>query len=384
MIVRTERERDAGIERRLGWLFALGGCIVILDQTIFKLHELALWAPWWNAAALVLIAGIVVLAAGGLFLPPSVLRVLWWSLPILYVVLQLLWAFAFRGPDLTDAVPWTWTVEPPVVTLLLLVLRPAAAIGASLGISLAPMIAGLAFLGEVPHAVLRETPIQLANVVYVAIFLGVYLQLRMLRAQELEVRGQREQQTRAAALAAEHARVSRVVHDEVLSALAAAIQTEGSPPMVLKRAAAGALAALDESIDHTSVQSGALSVQDAMDEIVAVLRAIDGDFALRVDLSSGSMPRDVTRAASLAAAEALRNSLRHAGPGARREVRLELSDHRMRVTIFDDGVGFDTGYAREGMGIPESIERRMLEVGGSAVIRSHRGAGTEVRLSWSA
>lgn len=383
MKLRSEAEQEAGIKHWLGWLFGIGGCIVVLDQALYSLNELSLWHAWWNAGTFIVVAGIVTLAVGGLLLPLPVLRMLWLGVPILYAALQCLWVPGARDPGRMETVPWIWALEPPVVTMLLLSLRPIAVICASLLISLLPAVSSLVLLGTVPHSVVRETPIQLANVVYVAIFIGVYAQLRRLRAQESKARDQQRREARAAALAVEHARVSRVVHDEMLSAMAAAIQTEGSPPMLMKRAASGALAALDSAIGGAQApRTRSETVQQAFEAMVADLRAVDHRFMLDAALAPGSIRSDAARAATLAAAEALRNSMRHAGEHATRRVRIDLSDDRLRITVSDDGVGFDPEARRDGLGIPESIERRMLEAGGSTSIRSRPDRGTEVTISW--
>jgi len=255
-----KRNADASqgptIERWIAWLFAIGGLIVILDQVVFSLGELPLWHTWWNVGAGLTVAGILTLAVGGLILPLPALRGLWIGIPVLYIALQWTWVWGAREPRQTGIGPWIWGLEPAVLTLLLLSLRPITVLGASLLVSLLPAASSFVWLGAVPYAVLRETPIQLANVVYVAIFAGVYAQLLRLRAQESAAREEERREARAAAMAAEHARVSRVVHEEVLSAVAAAIHTEGVPPTVLKRAASGALAVLDKESDGRDTRGG--------------------------------------------------------------------------------------------------------------------------------
>lgn len=383
MTTRFELEQNLKVERRLSLLFAVGACIVILDQTIFKLDELALWSSWWNVGAGLIVAGFFTLALGSLHLPSTVLKPIWLLVPLLYAALQFFWVFAALDPAEIQSPPWILTLAPPVVTLLVLVARPIAVVFVSLLIFLLPAISSLLFLGQIPPVVLRETPIQLTNVVYVVIFLGIYAQLKRLRLQEKELRDQQLWQARAAAMAGEHVRVSRIVHDEVLSALAAAIQTEGAPPMVLKRATSSALTALDQSIDTASPsQLQSQSIPLAFDELISALRAIDEGFVLNADLGAGRIQADALNAATLAAAEALRNSKRHAGDWAVRKVDVQLRENSVRISVSDNGVGFDTARAYDGLGIPQSVRQRMREVGGAATISSDPGHGTEVIVSW--
>lgn len=322
------------------------------------------------------------LAVGGLVLPARVLEALWWILPILYAALQATWMFGYRGDDPGDAVPWLWTVEPPMITMLLLIVRPTTAVVASLVISSTPALSSLIVLGTIPPAVLRETPNQLGNVLYVVIFIGVHLQLTRLRTVENEAHDQRRRQIRAAALAEQHARTSRVVHDEVLSVLTTAMHTDGPPPPVLRGAAGRAVAALDESVGAQTTRTDLIPVGEAVGVIAGNLRLIDDDVALETRVDDGVIRRDVAEATALAAGEALRNSLRHAGDRASRRVRLAVSPEHLRVTVEDDGIGFAPEDVDYGMGIPESIERRMSELGGSALLRSRPGHGTEVALTW--
>lgn len=370
------------IDRPVGWLIALGGCIVILDQTVFRLSELGSWASWWNGGAFAVVFGIVVLAVAGLVLPTRVLVVAWWTLPILYASLQATWVFGYQGSDLDTAVPWLWTVEPFIVTTVLLVVRPVMAMTASLFISSIPALSSLVIMGSILPAIARETPNQLGNIVYVVIFVGVCLRLRGLRTLEREVHSQQRRQIRAAALAQQHAKLSLFVHDEVLSVLSAAMQTTGPPPEVLRRAAGRATLALDRSAQGDEATGEAIHVREAAAIIGGNLREIDDEVAMETYLSGGMLGRDVVTAISLAAAEALRNSKRHAGEHAVRRVRLALSAERVRVVVNDDGVGFEPATPPSRLGITESIHRRMAELGGSSTVRSQPGRGTEVTLSW--
>jgi hypothetical protein len=88
----------------------------------------------------------------------------------------------------------------------------------------------------------------------------------------------------------------------------------------------------------------------------------------------------VVRGISLAAGEALRNSVRHAGAAASRRVRITLADEQIRVSVSDDGVGFVRDPASPRLGIKGSIVDRMEELGGSATIDSAPNRGTEVIL----
>jgi signal transduction histidine kinase len=89
------------------------------------------------------------------------------------------------------------------------------------------------------------------------------------------------------------------------------------------------------------------------------------------------LEREVFRIAQ----EALQNALRHAD-AARLEVDLEAVDGRLRLTVRDDGVGFDpqaSGIRSRRLGLT-SMEERAEAIGGTLAIESRVGEGTTVRL----
>ena len=82
---------------------------------------------------------------------------------------------------------------------------------------------------------------------------------------------------------------------------------------------------------------------------------------------------------------ALDNVERHAGPGASAWVLVEDEDDAVTVTVRDDGAGMPAGRLeaaeREGrLGVAASIRARVEDVGGTAVVVSAPGQGTEVEL----
>jgi len=77
--------------------------------------------------------------------------------------------------------------------------------------------------------------------------------------------------------------------------------------------------------------------------------------------------------------EALVNAARYSGAET---ISLfgEVSDEGVAATVRDRGRGFDPGRAGGGRGIAESIVGRMQRHGGTAVVRSRPGEGTEIDL----
>ena len=89
---------------------------------------------------------------------------------------------------------------------------------------------------------------------------------------------------------------------------------------------------------------------------------------------------------SAAVRAALDNVRRHAGPDAEAWVLIEDDGRDVTVTIRDNGVGFPAGRLAEAaasgrLGIVSSIEGRMGDLGGTAVLDSRPGAGTCLELT---
>lgn len=376
-------EQREAIDRPLGWLIAIGACILILDQTLAQLPGVTAFALWWNVGGALVAVTLVTLAATGLFLPLRVLEVCWLAVPVVFAALQATWVLGLAGADPERVVPWLWTLEPAVITLLMLVARPAAAIAMGFSFALVPGLSGLLFLGHVPHAVLADTPGQLGNVLYLIIFVALRVPLRQLHATERTARLGRTRQVRAAARLEQQVALQRIVHDEVLSVLTSAMLTPGTPSDALRQDARRAIAALHAANAGPEATDASVDGLDAAALIAADLRRIDPEVTLEVQSYPAQVPLAVATAVGQAAVEALRNSLRHAGSGATRTVRIDATDEGIEVRIQDDGVGFDPVLAGRRLGIAESIVGRMTDLGGSARIDSAPGLGTEVVLAWS-
>jgi signal transduction histidine kinase len=111
-----------------------------------------------------------------------------------------------------------------------------------------------------------------------------------------------------------------------------------------------------------------------------------GRDGLVVELSKAGRPDVPAEVGGVLAAtvrEALSNVRDHSGT---RRARLGVSARGGEVSIVvrDDGVGFDPPAGGSGrFGLPQSVLRRIADVGGSAEVTSAPGAGTAVALGWS-
>ena len=165
---------------------------------------------------------------------------------------------------------------------------------------------------------------------------------------------------------------------------------DGAPPAALKSEAREALRMFEASrltpteTALASHEPGLPSAEDALSMLTEAARRIDPHCALRAGATSGRLPRAALDALADAMGEALRNSLKHAGPGSSRSVEIVIDTHGVRVVVRDEGVGFDLDRIEPTrLGVRESLLLRMLALeGGSADVRSTPGRGTEVELTW--
>lgn len=81
---------------------------------------------------------------------------------------------------------------------------------------------------------------------------------------------------------------------------------------------------------------------------------------------------------TLAVKEALHNAIKHAG-AAEITVRMEFADPRLRISITDDGRGFDSAAVAAGNGLV-NMRRRMALIGGTLSLESAPGKGTQVHF----
>ena len=206
----------------------------------------------------------------------------------------------------------------------------------------------------------------------VAIVLAVALgdAVRSRRAQRRAVQEraadlQREQQQRAAlATAAERAQITRELHDVIAHSLSVMVAQAQAATAAQDKYPERAATAMHEvvAVGRTSLaemrhllatfRTGPVGRDDlapqpglgALPELIDRVRA--AGTPVRVDIQGrrpAALPATVELAAYRIVQEALTNTLKHAGPGARATVRLTFGAHDVDVEITDDGVGDGAG-----------------------------------------
>lgn len=193
---------------------------------------------------------------------------------------------------------------------------------------------------------------------------------------------------RAIALA-ERDRVARIVHDGALQVLSM-VEREGPAlgptGMRLSRMARNQETRLRAILQDRTVDIGVVDDQEALVDLVPMLDAQSSD-RVTVSTMAGQVLMPRRRAIELMAAvnQALHNAQRHAGPEARVWVLVEEMDGEVTISVRDNGVGMDrenvaNALSSDRMGMRASIRGRVVDLGGSATLKSDPGRGVEWEL----
>ena len=206
-------------------------------------------------------------------------------------------------------------------------------------------------------------------------------------AVELFREGRRDMARAVAVEAAtrERERLAADIHDSVLQVLAY-VRKRGAE-VGGEAAEIGRLAGEQEIRLRALVATGEpVSAAGGEQDVRALLGGLStGRVTVTGPAQPVMVPERVVLALGAAVRAALDNVERHAGPGASAWVLVEDEDDAVTVTVRDDGAGMPAGRLeaaeREGrLGVAASIRARVEDVGGTAVVVSAPGQGTEVEL----
>ncbi|NYD68495.1 sensor histidine kinase [Agromyces atrinae] len=328
----------------------------------------------------------MLLALGAIRASIVFVRVLAGVTAVGYIGLLVLWAF--DGPigvaPHGDVWPLSLTAIPAVTAV---VAYPRPPVWGYLAITTAFTFVIAERSSSSPDATVEALEIALYSAVFCSIFVGCSVaaiaNARRLDASIVASAAKAREHAAAAARERERARFEALIHDGVISTLLMA----GRGTLDSVAGAAQAQRTLAELADVREPGGAAIST-DELDERLRSLLAtytVWVDF-LRGPLSELALPADVAEALESATAEAVRNSVVHAGPRVRRAVLFSVTDDAVEIVVRDDGRGFDRLSLPPGrLGLTRSIEARMRAIpGGSASVVSAPGEGTRVSLVWEA
>jgi signal transduction histidine kinase len=201
------------------------------------------------------------------------------------------------------------------------------------------------------------------------------------RAEERASRAARRE-----AAVAERERLARSIHDSVLQVLTLVSsrgRAIGGEAAELGRLAAEqevALRALVCDIELAEDRDGGL-----LDVRIVAERLADTRTTVSCPAVPVLLPDPIATALGAAAAAAVDNVRRHAGPDAKCWVLVEDDSAAVLLTVRDDGCGMPPERLAESaadgrLGVAQSIIGRIESIGGTASVVSAPGAGTEVEI----
>ena len=207
----------------------------------------------------------------------------------------------------------------------------------------------------------------------------------LVRSEELQASRERLIETQDA----ERSRLERDLHDGAQQHLVALTVNLRLAHTVVGRSPARAAAVLCEqavaaqvAIENLSALSRGIYPRELADEgLEAALRSAVTGSVVPVTVDTDGLPRlpaPVEAALYFCCMEAVQNAAKHSGAGSV-SVRVEDDSVRWRLTVTDDGIGFDQAeaHAASGVGLA-NMRDRVDAVGGSVEVVSSPRSGTTV------
>jgi signal transduction histidine kinase len=359
-------------------------------------------------ALLALVTSIPALSRDGLRLHPAEVVVL--IISVAPLVVRRIWPLPVFGVILLSAVAaGLWASRAVDGLGLLIALYTVAAMRPRRD---ALVCAGLLEVGAVTALLLYVhsrwwfDAIFVSGMIAAALGLGLYVAARRAYLAELQDRAERlereaDQQT-ALAAAAERARIAREMHDIVAhhltvmttlaeAAVAASARSPERAADVMRSVAATGRRALGDTRRLLGVlQERAGADQDAagalqpvpdlgqLDALIEQVRSAGLDTTLELHGQAPDLPAGVQLAVYRLVQEALTNTLKHGGAGARACVRLSFVPSELRVDVNDDGAGSAApAAAGVGGGLP-GMRERIRAYGGDVQAGPRQPAGWAV------
>ncbi len=236
-------------------------------------------------------------------------------------------------------------------------------------------------------------------IVFLIWYIGRYIRvrgnyLRLLQERALQLEQEQASEARRA-VAEERTRIARELHDVVAHRVSLMTVQAGAARTVAAHDPASALRAmqavenvgrqaLDElrhllGVLRPEADAKELGPQPGVADIPALVEQL-GDAGLEVSVSmdgdKSNLPTHINLATYRIVQEALTNVLKHAGLGARAEVRLSIDVRVIIVEVLDNGRG-STSLAGSGHGITGMRERAQA-VGGSLAAEQRASGGFQV------
>ncbi|MFF0530396.1 sensor histidine kinase [Nocardia amikacinitolerans] len=336
------------------------------------------WTPFAICAMFLPAAPLLVAAAANM---PKLLRFSAELGAVGYIIALIAWPAAWKGQYLPDS-PWMAMFPGLAAMCVALVWKPRWVIGYLAVVTVGAMAVSQARVPEMRSSFFLDVAFSFPfSLVFVAATLMAVRAGRILDEKRFEKQAAAASAKTLKALRNEREWFFDLVHGWVMMTVGTAA-TEPSTP-ALRRTAATTLKKFDELAEEMTTRR--FNIVDTADFLRAKIREVevDGAIQLRVttdEVSQVSFPGDIVRNIGIAAAEAVRNSFRHAGDNATRKVNIDVRTTRIRVLIADDGIGFDP-YAQSDRNGLKGLRSQIDGLpGGHVEILSEPGHGARVEI----
>ncbi|TCO64698.1 signal transduction histidine kinase [Actinocrispum wychmicini] len=351
---------SAAILRVVTFFFAVAAVVV-------HRHEYArLWLAWTALGVMALWTVFTVIA----YLRRAGRRawVVWSDVVVTSVLLYTsVWILSHQQMvDIDPLITTVWASVPPIAVAVLS--GQIAGVTAGLVVALATGFARGAFTTDV----VRDAVLLMGSgfVVGLAAVTARRSQERMARA------------LRAEAATAERERLARSIHDSVLQVLARVRKRGnelGGEAAELAELAGEQEEALRALVAAAPPETAADGTADLRPRLQVMATA---SVQVSVPATAVQLPEAAVTELTALVSEALLNVARHAGDGAHAWVLLEDLGDEVVVSVRDDGAGIPAGRLEQAasagrMSVARSIRGRVADLGGTIILESEPGAGTE-------
>jgi signal transduction histidine kinase len=383
---------QAQIERVVSRAVGGVGLIFALQTYPEMLNQLDSLRPGLGLGLSVLIFGVLGVAILATVLK-VVIRVTSGLFALVYLLALVAWPALVVAPGtVLDGKPWLW--------YLCTVATSCAAVSFSFW-----WATGYTILAPLAYGLVRISPagggadlmLGFLDAVY-AILLGlvVLIIITVLRqataavdTAQTNALGTYAAAVRQHATEVERVQVDSIVHDSVLAALLSA--AAATTPKGAELASTMAEEAITRLTEAGSVPAGD-DRETSFARLKGEIRAIASRFEEPIEFidceaENLSLPSHAGDAIAAATAQAIVNSIQHAGgtgEPVRRTVRMNTNLlGGCTVEIVDTGVGFDpAAVPTERLGLRISIQERVTSAGGSVQVLSAPGQGTSILIEW--
>ncbi|MCW4354275.1 hypothetical protein ONR57_13290 [Hoyosella sp. YIM 151337] len=351
---------------------------------------LAQWSGnplWWLVPAVLVVPGMYCgMIAAALWRSARGVRTICAVYPLCFVPVALTIPLAFPYRDLPPMHnPWPLLVGSGTIIAASFVLPMRSVLVLALFYSGIHSVATYWAQFDMTYAwALREgVSIAMIGVIFAAVVRSVQNNARNIDEAMRALREAALKRARTAAIWQERERVDALVHDTVVSTFVSACSR--APLESVRESARHSRDTLDRLADVDDVDRS-VDAREFSARLRQVVTDISDDITADFHIPAPMVkyPIDVARMFQEVIAEAARNSLRHAGPGAQCALQAELLPERVEVRLSDAGTGFDPDSVPPlRLGINTGMRGRVAHVAGASIaIDSEIGRGTTVTVRW--